>query len=130
MTLKTWVRTSATNLKEYFYLNDWSLDLVWNETDEDTEAVASITPDARYLRATIRIFPRFFEFWDKGNIDLLKEAMVHEFTHILMEPIAELARKNASDATAFYYTQILEQQTQRTSLVIGRGIPKNIFPKV
>lgn len=131
MTLKTWVRTSATNLKKYFYLNDWEVNLIWDAVDdEEGGTVASIFTDARYLRATIRIYPKFYEYWKKGDYDRLKEVLIHEFTHILLEPIAELARKAICDSNSFFYSQILEQQTQRTSLIIGRGVPKNIFPKV
>lgn len=130
MTLKTWVQTSVANLKEYFFLNDWTVQIVWSGDDSDDQCVASIATDSRYLRASIKIHPEFHRMWKRKDYETLKECIVHEFTHILLNPVMELANKSRSDATSDFYQEILEQQTQRTSLIIGRGIPKNIFPKV
>lgn len=130
MTLKTWVHTSVKNLKEYFYLNDWTIQVIWSGDDSDEYCVASIATDSRYLRASVKIHPEFHRRWERKDYETLKECIVHEFTHILLNPVMELANKSRSDATSDFYQEILEQQTQRTSLIIGRGIPKNIFPKV
>lgn len=131
MTLKTWIRTSAANLKDYFYLNDWIINLVWDAVDdEEGGTTASIFIDSRYLKATIYVYPRLYELWEEKNYAVVKECIVHEFTHILLHPVMELARKSQSAATREFYQEILEQQTQRTSFIIGRGLPKNIFPKV
>lgn len=130
MTLKTWVQTSVNNLKNYFYLNDWTIDLIWDEDDSDPGCAAAIRTDSRYLKAGIYIYPTLRQLWEKEDYETVKECLVHEFTHILLNPVMELANKSRSDATSDFYQEILEQQTQRTSLIIGRGIPKNIFPKV
>lgn len=123
---KNWIKSRVAFLREYFLMNEWSVDIIWETkgNSEHEEGIASINTDHRYLQASITVYPRAEELWTQGRLDKLSEMLVHEFSHVLTEPLFEIAWRSGTRGEAnTFLTDIREQQTQRTALVIKRGLP-------
>lgn len=112
-------------------MNEWTIDIIWDSEPRDLDGkdcVASINTDHRYLQANITIYPRAAKLWEEKRIDKLVEVLVHEFSHVLTEPLYEVAWRNGCRGEAdTFLTDIREQQTQRTALVIKRGLPARFY---
>lgn len=130
---KNWVRSRIASLKDYFFMQEWSVDIIWESvapTKTDGDSVASINTDHNYFQSTITIYPKFEELWIAGRIDKLVEVLVHEFSHVLTEPLYDMAWRSGTRGEAqTLAASIREQQTQRVALVILRGLPKKFFKK-
>lgn len=124
---KDWVRNLTERLKKYFFLNEWTILLEWLDESSSKGTAAEISINTRYLYATIEVCPPVRLMWDNDKIEDVVETIVHEFSHILTEPLYEVACDGIAPASSDFLEKIREQQTQRTALIILRGLPKKFF---
>lgn len=129
---KDWISKSAANLKSHFYLNDWEMRIVFadRQPDDMQDGAMCIETDSTYLRFRVTVFPAVYDDWKDGRIEAVREYLLHEFCHIVLDPIYSLAKESMSNANREFYIRTLEQQTQRLMAVIYPNLPKHIFPKV
>jgi len=128
---KDWVRAVVPRLREYFYLEAWHIDLVWEEDDSSaggcSGVIAHIDINDSYLQAVIHMMPASREMFDDGDTEKLAFCLVHEFSHILTEPLYKVAVDATTNASANFLETIREQQTQRIALAVFRGIPEELY---
>jgi len=124
---KGWVRSVVYNLRQYFFLDQWRIELVWEKTQEKEGLVASINADHSYYKATLFIAPLFQEWYKNGEKNKCIETLVHEFCHILTDPLYDLAIPAATNHTASHLEATREQWTQHIAVVILRNLPKYIY---
>lgn len=124
---KGWVRSVVCNLREYFFLDQWQIELVWEKTQEKEGLVASISTDHTYYKATIFIAPLLQTMYKRGDINRCVETLVHEFCHILTDPLYDLAIPVVTHHTHPHLETTREQWTQHIAVVILRNLPKYVY---
>lgn len=127
---KDWVRAVVAELRGYFYLEAWHLDLVWEDencADNNAGVVAFIDINDSYLQAVIHMMPAAKTMFEEPDIERLAFCLVHEFAHILTEPLYKVAVDAATNASSGFLETIREQQTQRIALAVFRGIPEELY---
>jgi hypothetical protein len=128
---RKYVLDFAETLKSIFLLNHWDVQIVLSEAEcaESPSAAAEVRVDSEYTRAFITLFPIAEEEFNVGHLEMLREYLIHEFVHILEDPIFHHLRPHISDANRDTYIRTLEQQTQHFMRVIQGLLPKSAFPK-
>lgn len=124
---KGWVRSVIYNLREYFLLTQWQIDIVWEKTQDTEGLLATIGTDHTYYKATLFITPLFHEIYKSGDKRKCVETLVHEFSHILTDPLYDLAIRAVTNQTADHLESVREQWTQHIAVVILRNLPKYIY---
>lgn len=124
---KSWVRNLVAELKEYFFLHDWVITLAWGDESEDPECVANIRTDSGYSQALITVFPLAETLWKEGDINQLVMSFVHEFCHVLTDPIYKAGNEPYTKQTQNFIEEIRERQTQKTAVIILRNLPKKFY---
>jgi hypothetical protein len=124
---KNWVRKVVPQLREYFYLEAWHIDLVWETDDSSPGMVAHIDIDGNYLQAVIHMMPAARAMFEEPDTEKLAFCLVHEFSHILTDPLYDLAVRAVPESFSDFLTTIREQQTQRIALAVFRGIPEELY---
>lgn len=79
---KKYVLSYITVLKKQFFLDGWEVKIDFFN-DADGKKAAECTPDWRYRRATVAIYPPFWTLPDDERRGCLK----HEFVHILLSQL-------------------------------------------
>lgn len=111
------------------------MDVCWcNEEKESPtrdagRVIASIDMDARYLNFTVHIGPAVFEMWNANDDYRVGRAIVHEFSHLLVDPVfhnmsKELGRDRWEEAN-----EIRERQVQRVANVIWALMPAKVWKR-
>jgi len=98
--------------REGLLLNEWSIDTWFMPEDKDGHA-AEVLVEVNYLRASIRIYPCY---WENTRRDR-EEFIVHELCHCITEEIYEACfdMSQGRMITPKYLEQMREQLTQRIS---------------
>jgi hypothetical protein len=128
---RKYVQKLVANLKEYFFLHDWKIKLVFvnpldlYEDDEDT--MASVYTDSGYLYAILRIFPAIEGIYEDEPIENFVQMIVHEFVHIQTTAVMDFAHSAGSEQTKPLITTEVERQTQRLSCIICQSLPKSVY---
>lgn len=130
-TYKNWVRRTVRNLLDYFFLSHWSIDLCWEKdfsnVDGNTGVVAHIDVSGNYYQAAIHMLPTAQDIYQDGDIDRLVLALVHEFCHILTEPLYEIAVHGVTSSCSNFLETVREQQTQHIAVIVMRNLPKKLY---
>lgn len=127
---RTYVRKLVSNLREYFFLHDWTIVLEYPEEDESGEHVgtlACIHADSTYLNAIIEVFPRSLHYFEEEPLEEFVQILLHEIVHIPTDGVTKFARKSVSEITQPHFVDMLEQQTQRLTRIIFQSLPKSVY---
>lgn len=122
-------------MQQHFSLQDWRIDLYWEREQPDAKdsndtTVAWVCVDSTYLYTGIHIAPYAETLWREKRYDVLCEAIVHEFTHILVDPLYQFGLKLCAPAAEDHLEMMHEQQTQRIARIVMKSIPrKYLHPK-
>ena len=122
---KDFVRKTVRELTEYFNLSDWNGAIRWElpaEKDEQTVA-ACIEINDKYLYATLYIGPALKKYWDNHDWVNFIDLLVHEFSHILTEPLYDIAIDAVTNTSRKFLEEVRERQTQRITVLILKGLP-------
>lgn len=117
------------NLRWEFYLAEYTMHFSWIEEDEDgkQDVLADITPDFRYLEFTLGIRPRLYDYYQHGKLDQVKRCLVHEFSHMLIDPVYRHAKDRFGTEGWEAFNEIRERQCHRTSIVIHTHLNKRVW---
>ena len=108
-------------LRWEFFVNEYRMDINFvaeddNKKDEEKTA-ASIPINGRYLTFKVNIYPVLQEIW-KEDKSRMCEILIHEFSHLLTEPVYDIAINAVTNREAEYLEDIRERQTQRITNII------------
>ena len=134
-TYKGFVDEIVTYLKRHFYLHAWYIKVVYEKKDTETSrhcfkddrVIASMGSDATYMNAILHLYPFANKLWEEGNYQYLGECLVHEFAHILTDPLYKWACEGSSSLTGPCLEEARENTTQQVAVIILHGIDKRIF---
>ena len=124
---ESWVKKLVSNLASHFDLAGWTLQVEFLVEEKGT-SYAENDINSTYLGSTIRVYPLAKKDFDSGNIDRLVMALVHEIVHLLVDPFHDAMLPFLSASTTPAFHEILEQQTQRLTMVFLKTLPKGLIP--
>lgn len=126
-----WVADVVSHLAVELNLQSWRIGLTFDEDDMDgcEDTTAWMNADVRYLSAYIHFTPNARWMWNEGRMVQLVECVVHEVTHILLEPMHEFAKQAASPQTKPHLTDLLEQTNQRLARIVIEHLPPKFFSR-
>ena len=131
VTYENWVRQFVENLLPHFDLVGWEVGI--NFADKPSakhggNAYACIEIEPTYQMLTIECFPVVKEDFENGKIDDMVQRLTHEVCHVFFSPFQEFVEPHLSEVTSPYFMRILEQQTQKLTMVFLKTLPKNLIP--
>lgn len=130
---ESWVSSFVDRLLEYFNLVGWTIHI--EHTGDAPEAgdgnleYAKIYVDSAYSTAHLTLNKQAREDFEKKNFNRLKMGLVHELIHIFLDPFNSFISPHLSETTKPYFGTMLEQQTQKLTMVLLKSLPKSLIPK-
>ena len=132
----TFVNDIASYLKEHFYLHAWTIHVVSMkqvakesnfEDRSGDEVIVSMRSDGTYMDATIRLYPSAHKKWKDGKYEALGRILVHEFCHVLTDPLYVIATECVSRREGPNLEHVRENTTQHVANIVWPGIDKSIL---
>lgn len=116
-------------LREEFYVHEREFDIKWINEDENEDGkktMAKIPIDNRYLTFTVEVYPALQVEWEKDK-DYFLKVLIHEFSHLITEPLYTIAAKGISERESDFLEDIREQQTERIAIILAPYISKKLI---
>ena len=127
LTYEEWVREFLSRLSSYFDLAGWTARVVFSD-EEKEKTYAETSIDSSYQHMTIRVYKTAKEDFESGNMATLTRGLVHELVHVFLDPFHMFAGHYLSDVTAPFFADMMENQTQKLTMVFLKNMPAEIFP--
>ena len=127
---KEYITNLCGELRREFFMNEWTIFYEFPEEKievGDGEVAAEIHICKTYLRFTLRIFPLMKDFYKKKNHDDIIDVLVHEFCHVLTEPLYLFGAEAVSKQTGPFLEETREVQTERISSIICAQLGKSFY---
>ena len=115
------------NLAGQFNLAGWTIHIEFSK-EEKENAYAENVIDSTYLYSTIHFYPAAKKDFEEGNINRLVMAAAHELVHLFLDPFQDAIHPFLSLTSTPPFMEILEQQTQKITMVFLKTLPKNLIP--
>lgn len=117
---KKYIRNTCSNLRWEFFVSEMEMNISYSSEPklENEEVAATIDADMRYLNFRLTIYPYVLTLWNKKELKKINEILVHEFSHLLTDPLYEVAQKRITPAEQDMLDDIRERQTQRITNII------------
>lgn len=127
MTYEAWIRKLVQRVSTHLDLAGWTITVDFSDKENgDTYAEARI--NSTYLFLNITFYRIAKEDFEKGNVQRLIPAIVHEVCHVFFDPLHEATHPFLSPSSSPSYLNILEQQTQKLTMVILKTLPPKLIP--
>ena len=132
----TFVNDITSYLKEHFYLHAWTIHVVSMkqvaegsnfENRSGDMVIASMGSDGTYMDATLRLYPSAHKKWKDGKYEALGRILVHEFCHVLTDPLYVIATEGVSRREGPNLEHVRENATQHMANIVWPGIDKSIL---
>ena len=127
-TFEEWVTTFVERLSDYFNLAGWSINITYQEDNAKDGAYAENKLNSPYMHSTLILYPQAKKDFESGEMDKLVMAIVHELTHIFLDPLHDFVLPYLSQTTTPLFADILEQRTQKLTMVFLKNLPKGTIP--
>lgn len=127
VTYASWVTSFVERMSDYLNLSGWEI-VVEHISGDKGNCAAEICIDCTYMQAVITTYKLSEEFFNEGDMGKLVRILTHELAHILLDPFSDHALPFLSDTTRPFFTNMLENQTQKLTAVLLKNLPKSIIP--
>lgn len=127
LTYEQWVPEFLSRVAGHFNLRGWTLIVDFSD-EEKGNSYAEATINSNYQFITVHVFAPAKRDFESGKMNVLVMALVHELVHVFLDPFHDFANPHLSETTTPYFMNILEQQTQKLTMVILKTLPKNLIP--
>lgn len=120
-----YIEQLVTRLAEYFNLAGWTIETEFDapaKTDLGDGAYAYALVDSTYQRIKLFFTQKVREEYVSGDVYRPSEAAVHEMVHAFLDPFHEWALTYLSEANSPDFRRILEQQTQKLTMVFMKSL--------
>lgn len=115
----------ASLVRSYMNLDEWESDIIFGEFgdfDEDNRVIAEIEIQESYLMCVIKINEVILsEIIKDGDTEKLKIAVVHEFCHIIIDPLYFMACDAQTNNTMKFLEKERERAVCRVSSMVLKG---------
>jgi hypothetical protein len=117
---RDYIRTVARALRDVVFAGEYRLhfhfDEEWDKRKggaDGADVKAEILVDTVYLQMTLSCYRYIFELWKNNKLEEIYETLVHEFCHVLTEPLFREFFRLLPAREEQYAYDIRERQTQR-----------------
>lgn len=128
-----WVSESVKRLAGHFNFCGWRIEIVYKGEHKDSpewggNVYAETHVDSVYLTIHLTLYKQAREDFESGNLSQLSMALTHELVHVFLDPFHTFAIPHLSDITAPFFSGVVENQTQKLTMVFLKNMPAEIFP--
>lgn len=127
---ETWVSSFVKNLCEYFNLAGWSIAVEFEDGPGPEGQYADNEVNSDYMFSTMTFYKPSKVDFENGEMDRLTMSVVHETVHILLDPFHDHIAPFLSPVSSSNFSGVLENQTQKLTMVFLKSLPKNIIPQI
>ena len=137
MSFEEWVEKSVKGLAVYFNFGGWRINVEYKEDNPNTDGYhgtsegyvyAETHVDSAYLSIHITLYKQAKDDFESGNLDQLSMVLTHELVHVFLDPFHTFVLPHLSETTTPFFTDMVENQTQKLTMVLLKTMPKEIFP--
>lgn len=118
---KKFVDKTITQWQKILHLTIYDIVVHYAEKDADSDAESSILINQKYYTATITLYPIHLDIW-KNGLPEARKIIVHELTHILVDPLWEFAADRTLKKDVDEFTKIGEQLTETFARILTKNI--------
>jgi hypothetical protein len=133
---KKYISGICDELRTFFFCGEYRMDIVYVDEiplrggfkDQTSNSLAAdIKIDPTYLNFTMRVSDFVLRKWEEKKYREIAEMLVHEFTHLLTEPLYLLALRGTSESQRDELEDVRERQTERTKNVLMCYLPESFY---
>lgn len=121
---RSFVRNIASICQRVMFLNLYTIDIEYPQAskkekrDDGNSCVAEIYTNHRYYSACITLYPETFQRWKRKGKRSVADAIVHEFCHIITDPLYKRAYQTSNNENADFLEDLREQTTQHIANIV------------
>lgn len=130
---RDWVVAAVSLVRQWFGLErydvriDASPILPQETRGADADMVFSVQSDPSYRWVVLTVYEFAWELWRQREFDLLLRSVVHEWVHVLVEPLAQRAWQAVPPVGADAFTDTLESVVEALTAVIISHPPQRLL---
>lgn len=118
---KKFVDKTITQWQKILHLTIYDIVIHYAEKDADSSSESCIFINQGYYTATITLYPIHLSIW-KNDLPEARKIIVHELTHILVDPLWEFASDRTLKKDADEFIKIGEQLIEAFAKILTRNI--------
>jgi len=133
LSYERWITQFVENLSKYFNLAGWTIHIDYKDEASKDGCYADNNINSPYQFSTVTFYQQPRLDFEAGEFDLLIMSVVHELVHIFLDPFQDYMHPHLSTTVTPIFMSMLEQQTQKLTMVFLKTLPQDIippFPKV
>ena len=121
---RTYVSKICKELRWLFFANAYTMHICWKDdeyirTSDTHEVAAQILIDNSYLTFDVIIYKTLLESYEAKKYDEVLQTLIHEFCHLLTEPLYRFALEHCPKETEPHLLEVRERQTELIRCVIA-----------
>lgn len=128
---KDYIRWLCNKFRSLVFAGEYFMDIQWGDDDDEDHkgrvCNAQIEIDETYLKIILTFYPNLKRIFDNGDYYRVAKTVLHEFCHILTEPLYLESLPSVSNDTSHYLEQIRERQTERITISIMQFLKKSDY---
>lgn len=123
---KEYIKKCCHLLRKEFYCGEYEMKIMFMDCDDEGGAAANISISSTYLSFIIRFFPEVYGYWKAGDMEQVKRIVIHEFSHLLLDPIWKLHADSVPNNVKDMIFMTYERQTQRIANIVEDKVYKKL----
>ena len=136
MGFEQWVTEAVKRLAGYFNFSGWRIEVDFRDENPDSAGsgtsegcvYAETHVDSAYMTVHISLYKQAKDDFESGNIRQLSLGLTHELVHVFLDPFRTAALPHLSEVTTPFFSDMVENQTQKLTMVFLKTMPEDIFP--
>lgn len=137
MGFEQWVSEAVKRLAGYFNFSGWRIEVAFKDESKDNSdtfgtsegiVYAETHVDSAYMTVHVTLYQPAKDDFENNRLDHLAMGLTHELVHVFLDPFRVFATPHLSDTTSPFFADMVENQTQKLTMVFLKTMPKEIFP--
>jgi hypothetical protein len=128
LTYEQWVNQFLKNAARHLNLAGWTINTEFSD-EEKGASYAEASVNSSYQFITVHVYAPAKRDFESGKTKVLVMALLHELVHTFIDPFHDFAEPHLSEVTQPLFMNIVEQQTQKLTMVLLKTLPESIIPK-
>jgi len=126
--IKQLIAEFTGKIQKFMSLHEWVGEIVYPKWIHDSDAAGSISVDFDYLTFKISIDEKIFKrIIDDGKTKDITNILVHELSHVLIDPVYKMAIDSQTNHTMPFLEERREQAVQRITNIILKVLPEELY---
>jgi len=117
--LRTWLGQDAAQLTVHFQ----ELQPECEDANAAADCVMAVQADVGYNLVVIYVYPMARELWSAGEYEVLVESALHEWVHVMLDPVVTWAWEGVSPNKEALFRRDLERTVEMIVWRLRRALP-------